>query len=595
MVHIPAPPLVSNVDPGLVGVASIDPSGRIVRAFGLALDAPLLQTGTDIANGPLGPLLEAARVGEFGSVYHEGYRYSGGGGEEGPFILVINAEEERQARREASQSWRMATALRRFGKALTMNPTVNPLCVAAAHEIASSTELAAAMIWVCPPESRALKLAASVGVNRQGTHSLAELSLDRPGSSAAELSASSRDPFFVADIRESHLTQYLEARICYLRPGGVVVLPLVISDRLLGVLELIGRADDPHFEENRDLFQTLAEHLALALNSAQMFENFERLASHDPLTGIANHRAMQEFLHRRLSEAERAEQSLGVIMADVDHFRAFNEEEGHDVGDAVLRQVAEAIKETLRPYDLAARYGGEEFTVVVPGSGPEGLAAAAERIRRRVEAIRLETRSGQRRHVTVSLGCATFPENASDAPTLLKAADLALYRAKRGGRNRSVLFEGTYSGEEREAVVTFETLDAWLSDDQRASGQERVERLASIFDRVAFVLEITPAQRSILDAMAYVYDLYRASLADLELRARLERAEPFRILLPNLHFAEERYDGSGPQSQSGDRIPLLARLFRVALAREAGPVDEGNAPDLDPELVALTRLERKAA
>lgn len=595
VVHLPAPPLVPNIDPGLVGTASIDPSGRVVRAWGLALDAPLLQSGTNLADGPLGPLLEAALAGEYGSVYHEGYRYSGGGGEDGPFILVINAQEERQARRQADRSWRMANALRRFGKALTMNPTVSPLCVAAAHEIASSTELAATLLWVCAPDSRVLNLAASVGVNRQGTHTLAELSLDRPGSSAAELSAASRQPFFLNNVLENHLTQYLEARVCYLCPGGVAILPLVISDRLLGVLELVGRAGDPNFEENRELFQTLAEHLALALNSARMFENFERLASHDPLTGIANHRAMQEFLHQRLTEAQRSGQSLGVIMADVDHFRAFNEEEGHDVGDDVLRKVAEAIRESIRPYDLAARYGGEEFTVVVPGGGPEGMFAAAERIRRRVEAINLETRTGQRRHITVSIGCATYPENAPDAPSLLRAADIAMYRAKRGGRNRSVLFDGAYAGEGREAVITFRALDEWIPEELHAAATDRVRRFAPIFDRVAFALDLSATQRSILDAMVYVLDLFRLAQADPERRARLERAEPFRILLPNLEAAEENYDGTGPQALAGDRIPLLARLFKVALARDAGDIDEDSAPTLDSELVALTRTERKAA
>lgn len=591
--HLPAPPLLPNVDPGLMGVASLDPGGRILHAWGLALHAPLLRNGC-VATGPLGTLLEAALVGEYGSVYHEGYRYSGGGGEDGPFILVINAQEERQARRQADRSWRMANALRRFGKALTMNPTVSPLAVAAAHEIASSTELAATLLWVGPPDSKTLKLMASVGVNRQGTHALAELSLDRPGSSAAELVASSRQPFFQNNVLENHLTQYLEARFCYLRPGGVVVLPLVISDRLLGVLELVGREGDPNFEENRELFQTLAEHLALALNSAQMFENFERLASHDPLTGIANHRAMQEFLHHRLTEAQRSGQSLGVIMADVDHFRAFNEEEGHDVGDEVLRLVADAIRDSIRPYDLAARYGGEEFTVVVPGSGPDGLEAAAERIRRRVESIELETRSGRRRHITVSIGCAVYPENAPDAPTLLRAADVAMYRAKRSGRNRVSVFEGAYAGEEREAVISLASLEEWIPEDLRLAAIERVRRMAPTFERVAFALEIPAAQRTILESMAYAFDVVTLAREDRDLRIKLERAEPFRILLPNLDAAEENYDGTGPQGLTGARIPLLARLFKVALARDAGEIDE-NAPQLDPELVVLTRTERKAA
>ncbi|MGV3615978.1 MAG: diguanylate cyclase [Fimbriimonas sp.] len=588
VVHLPAPPLLPNFDPAMVGIASLDADGRVRRLWGLAERAPLLQR-EGLREGLLGPLVEAALAGECGALYHEGYRYCGGGGDDGPFLLVVNAQEERQVRRRADRSTRMANALRRFGKALTMNPTVRPLCTAAAHEIASSTELAATLIWTCAPEGHTLDLVASVGVNRQGTHTLAQLSLRTPGRSAAELAAASQEPFFLEDVLEHMLTQNLESRFCYLRPGSLAILPLVISGRLLGVLELVGRQGDPNFEENRELFQTLAEHLALALNSAQMFENFERLASHDPLTGIANHRAMQEFLHRRLAESDRSGQPVGVVMVDVDHFRAFNEEEGHDVGDEVLRRVAQAIKLCLRPYDLAARYGGEEFTVIVPGGNAESVVAAAARIRQAVEAIEITTAQGRRRHVTVSLGCATYPANAADAPSVLRAADVALYRAKRAGRNRSSLFEGAFAGEEREAGVPLATLDAWLSESQRAVAEDRVRRFASVIDRIAFALGISAAQRSILEAMAYGMDIHAAAALDPELRARLERAEEFRVLLPNLDAMPSRYD------EAGDRIPLLARILAVIACRDGGEDPESDPGRFDPEVVALTRSVRQAA
>jgi diguanylate cyclase (GGDEF)-like protein len=597
VVHLAAPPFLQNVDPEAVGLANLDADGRVRRTWGLAAQAPLLQGSHSLLTGPLASLVEAAQTGACGVVYHEGYRYCGGGDgrPNGAYLLVVNAQEERQARRQADRSWRMANALRRFGKALTMNQTVRPLCTAATHEIASSTELAAALVWMVDPESNRLDLIASVGVNRQGTHALASLGPDNPGGSAAELVAASRQTFFLDHVLHHVLTENLEARFCYLRPGGLAVLPLVMSDRLLGVLELVGRDGDPNFDESRELFQTLAEHLALAVNSALMFENFERLASHDPLTGIANHRAMQEFLHRRLLESDRNGQPVGVIMVDVDHFRAFNEEEGHDVGDEVLRRVADAIRICMRPYDLAARYGGEEFTVVMPGGKAEGLTAAAERIRRKVEAIRIETRSGHLRHVTVSLGCATYPENASDAPSLLRAADVALYRAKRAGRNRTHWFEGPYAGEAKDMGVSLEALDAWMSDEERRVAETRVRRLAPALDRMTGELGLTSAQRSILDAMAYAYRAYAKAAQDPELRARIESAEEFRVLLPNLDGLAERFDGQGPTRAYGARIPLLARVLAVVLSIDEG-VDFGADPGrFDPEIMAVAWSERQAA
>ena len=112
-----------------------------------------------------------------------------------------------------------------------------------------------------------------------------------------------------------------------------------------------------------------------------MFESVEKLAAFDPLTGIGNHRTLQEFLHRRILEAERSEGTIGAIMLDVDHFRRFNEEEGHDAGDSVLKMVADVLRACVRPYDLAARYGGEEFTVIMPGVDKETTESVAERIR----------------------------------------------------------------------------------------------------------------------------------------------------------------------------------------------------------------------
>jgi diguanylate cyclase (GGDEF)-like protein len=118
-------------------------------------------------------------------------------------------------------------------------------------------------------------------------------------------------------------------------------------------------------------------------------------------------------------------------MVDVDHFRRFNEEAGHDAGDRVLKQVAKALATCVREYDLAARYGGEEFTLILGGVTADQAFAIAERARMAVEDL-----GG----VTASFGCAVFPDVAFDAAGLLKAADQALYEAKRLGRNRTVVY-----------------------------------------------------------------------------------------------------------------------------------------------------------
>ncbi|HAY15062.1 MAG TPA: hypothetical protein DCY02_11410 [Armatimonadetes bacterium] len=221
--------------------------------------------------------------------------------------------------------------------------------------------------------------------------------------------------------------------MCYLPPGGLVVHPLIVGDNLLGVIEYVGRADDTAFADTVDLYQTISEHLALALHSAHLFEASERLARHDPLTGIANHRAMQDFL-AKLTE-NRNKSSVGVLMIDVDHFRKFNEEEGHDAGDEVLRLVARTLRDQVRSHDLAARYGGEEFTVILPDLDQKRTEETAERLREAISKLQYVNAAGQTRQVTASFGVANYPENGNTPSLVLKAADVALYEAKRNGRN----------------------------------------------------------------------------------------------------------------------------------------------------------------
>jgi diguanylate cyclase (GGDEF)-like protein len=195
------------------------------------------------------------------------------------------------------------------------------------------------------------------------------------------------------------------------------------------------------------------EHLALAglivlpsflCSSARMLvtqsrlmrakEALRREAKRDSLTSLWNHKAIMEILERELLRSERDHQPVGVIMVDVDHFKAVNDSRGHAAGDAVLRIIASGIAAMVRPYDSVGRYGGEEFLIIAPECDLRETWELAERVRTHVARCSIMA-GGAAVHVTLSLGVATG-ECAADLEKVLSGADAAMYRAKATGRNR---------------------------------------------------------------------------------------------------------------------------------------------------------------
>ncbi len=181
-----------------------------------------------------------------------------------------------------------------------------------------------------------------------------------------------------------------------------------------------------------------AEVLGRAIRFARVRRQAERrltlLAHTDPLTGLANRGAFAARLDQALSQAKRQATQLGVMYIDLDGFKAVNDEQGHDAGDAVLQQVASRMRQCVREYDVVARLGGDEFAVLVTNLAEGALERTAQRIARAIAApVNLASGSAQ---VTASIGVAGFPECADEAVLLVRLADDAMYAAKRSGKNR---------------------------------------------------------------------------------------------------------------------------------------------------------------
>jgi diguanylate cyclase (GGDEF)-like protein len=227
--------------------------------------------------------------------------------------------------------------------------------------------------------------------------------------------------------------------------AGLKIFPLKAGDRVLGTLVAGARRRGVLDDEAMRVLEVLAIAAAQSILRAQLFEQMERMATTDGLTGLFNHRTFQARADEQLALARRYKRKLSLILTDVDHFKSVNDTYGHPIGDVVLKGVARILQETGRDTDVVARYGGEEFALVMPETDAAGAKVIAERIREKVQATTFDTELGPLK-ITLSLGVATFPESADDKHVLVEKADQCLYFAKHHGRNRSVTVAEMESG-----------------------------------------------------------------------------------------------------------------------------------------------------
>ncbi|MFA1802467.1 diguanylate cyclase [Xanthomonas campestris pv. campestris] len=211
-------------------------------------------------------------------------------------------------------------------------------------------------------------------------------------------------------------------------------LPMSAQGTQLGFLFLSapGPAPMPRLE----IAEAAAEQLSLALSNLRLRESLRRQSIRDALTGLYNRRYLEEALSHELARCARRDLPLSVLMLDVDHFKQFNDGQGHAGGDLLLAAVGELLLTRLRAEDVACRYGGEEFTVILPETDGEEAMRVAEQIRGHIAALAVS--DGQRAlpRVTASIGVASFPADGELGSALIQKADAALYVAKRQGRNR---------------------------------------------------------------------------------------------------------------------------------------------------------------
>ncbi len=211
--------------------------------------------------------------------------------------------------------------------------------------------------------------------------------------------------------------------------------PLLSQGDTLAVLHLRGGDTVGLSQDVQRLASALAEQLSLAVGNLRLQETLRSGSERDPLTDLYNRRHLEISLQRELARAQRHGFPVSLIMLDVDHFKAFNDANGHDAGDEVLRSVAHVLKRHTRAEDVACRYGGEEFLVVLPDCAVDDAYAKGEAIREAIAQLHVFSRGTALPRVTASLGIACYPADGARTDDLIAGAAAARYRAQATGRN----------------------------------------------------------------------------------------------------------------------------------------------------------------
>lgn len=230
-----------------------------------------------------------------------------------------------------------------------------------------------------------------------------------------------------------------------IKSGAFLVIPILIGkNRPIGAITIHRKKRNSFSKNELSLLKKIGQVIARVLDKILLFQHTKELSITDDLTGLYNRRYFNQRYEREVVRAKRYKRPLTVLMVDIDHFKNFNDINGHLLGDEALKKVAMSLESNLRKADIVARYGGEEFVILLPEIDKSHADQVAEKLRRTIEGKNFPKEQYlPNKNLTISIGFATFPGDSTNGKELLELADRALYQAKTEGRNRVISFQSS--------------------------------------------------------------------------------------------------------------------------------------------------------
>ncbi len=236
---------------------------------------------------------------------------------------------------------------------------------------------------------------------------------------------------WVTQIHPSLMCKHIHSQ-----PAEYCCIPIIAQSQALGLLYLHTPQPGKLTPDKQLLVGYLTEHISLGLANLKLRETLHYQSIRDPLTGLFNRRYLEEFLNREIHRAVRKKLPLGMLLLDVDHFKQLNDNFGHEAGDRVLRELGQFLQKSIRSSDIACRYGGEEFILILPEANLENSTQRAIQIQQGIRQLEIRHQGQVLNRITTSVGVACFPSHGATAEEVIRAADAALYLAKKQGRDR---------------------------------------------------------------------------------------------------------------------------------------------------------------